>query len=317
MSKSMTGGLRLALWLYPAAYRRERQDEIAGVFSDATADAGRIGTAREAFDVAAHGLRLRSRLTSARLPGRLAAETAPVAVGAVGGWAAWQLITAPTVVGYFGSFAGYGWTRLGVAAVWLISMAAALLGRWTVARALAALTGIGTVVSVALYTAEAVAFSRTVGGPDSLYVSVVIGAVLTSGLIWSFLPLAAPPDLLGGSGRARQRVIAFSFLAGLLFSASSRAIPNWLSDYALIPVAVICTALLCTSRDRLLPAAVALAFLPLGLSPLLMLILDSVRGLQQGYLSQQPYGLVFAALLIICATVAAVRLRRPRLSRAC
>lgn len=196
--------------------------------------------------------------------------------------------------------------------MWVLAMGAALFGRWTAARALAAVAGAGTLVFVALLNSESLEYSRHVGGPDR----TVILAWLASGPAWSLLLVAAPPDLLGGAGRARQRAVALAFLVALAIQASSTVIPGRVLQYLLFPAMIACVGLLCADRERLLPLGVALAFLPLGLGTTLLLILDSLRGLRHGYPDQQPYGLVLAAALVVCAAVAAVRLRRPRLSRA-
>ncbi|MFJ5924577.1 hypothetical protein ACIQF6_18460 [Kitasatospora sp. NPDC092948] len=79
-------GLKLALLLHPAAYRRERGGELAAVFTDSTAGAGRWTTARETVDLAGHGVRLRLGLSSDGVLAQLAAPAAPfAATAAVGG----------------------------------------------------------------------------------------------------------------------------------------------------------------------------------------------------------------------------------------
>jgi hypothetical protein len=201
--------------------------------------------------------------------------------------------------------------------VWLLAMGAALFGRWTVARGLAAPAAVGTVVQVALLASESAEYFRTVGGPEPVVRVVAQTGLLASGLMWSLLLMAAPPDLVAGPSRQRQRATAIAFVTALAVEVATAMTPSRVSNRVLIPLAIVCVALLCARRERLLPLGVALAFLPLGLASTLLLFFDSLRALLHGYLHEEPYGLVFAIVLLGCATVAGVRLRRARLSRAC
>ena len=154
-------GLRLALRVYPAAYRAERGEEITAVHADLTEGAGKLATARETAGVAAYGLRVRTGLTAERhrrTPARhhraagrrhgarpvTARPVAPPAVLATGTAARPPAPAGTPIV---------DWHPVLVASVvpgvlWLLVVAAALLRRWTAARILAALAGVAAVAHV-------------------------------------------------------------------------------------------------------------------------------------------------------------------------
>ncbi|OIV38820.1 hypothetical protein BIV57_03505 [Mangrovactinospora gilvigrisea] len=127
-----------ALRLTPAAYRRERGDEIAGVFA-ATADgAGTWSVWREALDVAGHLLRVRLRLTSRHPGGRFAAALGPLLAAAA---------VVPMMVGTFYSVtmlsdpgwhtdAAYG-AQLATFVLGAALLVTLLAGRWGAARLVA------------------------------------------------------------------------------------------------------------------------------------------------------------------------------------
>ncbi|WP_370145507.1 hypothetical protein [Streptacidiphilus sp. EB129] len=73
------------LRLYPAPYRAAHGQEIAAVHEEATADLTGLTLLREHASLAAHALRLRTRLSSTHPAGRVFAGAAPFALaGATG-----------------------------------------------------------------------------------------------------------------------------------------------------------------------------------------------------------------------------------------
>lgn len=209
-----TVAMKAALQFYPARYRRERGDELAAVFSDTTAEAGKPAVVREALDLAAYGLRVRTRLTAFSPGGRLLALAAPLIAGAAAGaglypWVgdsdqlAWRLEHTSSVVTLVAAFAQP------VAS--LLLALAALLGRWAEAR----------VISVAVMAAGLLGMKEVfvADGINAWWV-LAVGSSAMPFLLSGLLVIAAPREMLGEpTWRSRGLVLA-SVVGGWLVIAS-------------------------------------------------------------------------------------------------
>ncbi|MFJ3790145.1 hypothetical protein [Kitasatospora sp. NPDC090091] len=218
--------LKAALRLYPARYRRERADEIAAVFADTTAGAGRLATAREAFDLAAYGLRLRTRLTSSSPGGRLAALTAPLAAGASAGMAAtfqlaehsWFDLELPREardVPFFLALAA-------ITVLPLLGAVAALFGRWSAARLLAGGTALAVLAHLAMEAASVPWGSR-------VWVVFYVFAFDGAFLLWSLVQLAAPRDALPSPTWRERGLVLVSVAASPVAIHAFDAYSSWSS----------------------------------------------------------------------------------------
>ncbi|MGW4809170.1 hypothetical protein [Kitasatospora sp. NPDC004272] len=267
MSATVPGGprtgaaLRAALALYPARYRRDRGAELAEVFADSTAGAGRLAAAREALDLAGYGLRLRTGLTSTALGGRLLAAAAPLLAGALAGLVAlpgdtrsWRVADAAR------SGVGVPWQRLpdnlallGLTVVPVLLAVAAVFGAWRAARTLA-----GTVVLLAAVRLGVVAVTAADGWLLLWHATALLPHLAAGALL-----LAAPADLLERPGRL---LVAAGAGTGLLVVKAqggydSRHLMDGWTPLLLLLVPLL--LVLCAARERLLPAALGLAVLPL------------------------------------------------------
>ncbi|NUP51712.1 MAG: hypothetical protein HOW97_31005 [Catenulispora sp.] len=83
--------LGCVLRLYPKGYRHQQGSELSGTYTAATAGAGRLEVLREAFDLAAHGLRVRLGLTSDRYAGAVLAAAVPYVAGSIAGLSGYML----------------------------------------------------------------------------------------------------------------------------------------------------------------------------------------------------------------------------------
>ncbi|WP_035798045.1 hypothetical protein [Kitasatospora mediocidica] len=316
-------GLRLALRLYPAAYRAECGEEITAVHADATTGAGRLATARETAGVAAYGLRVRTGLTASGTAGRLLATTAPLAAAMALGQQlpvlqhlsdSWQTAGA-TIDSPIDSHAQVIANAVpGV--LWLLVVGAALLRRWTTARILGALAGVAVIapwlVSYHLQTTWAPGMP-----PD--YVSLVASA--GSGVLWAVMVFAAPGDLLDSTvgRRPRAAVLPVVLLAasiavdgplhlyGRIFGDTQQTDQGVGAAYLLLGL----LALAFLRRGRLLPAAAGLILLPLGLTDIVLFNPvfywnGGVSGYWQGEVGLLVSYLVGAVLLVL-AMAGAVR----------
>ncbi|MER7687301.1 hypothetical protein [Streptomyces sp. NPDC097610] len=72
--------LRWAPRFHPAGYRAEHEAELIAICTRATRDTGPLGRPREALDVAGHGLRRRTGLSSHRTAGQVVGQAAPPTV---------------------------------------------------------------------------------------------------------------------------------------------------------------------------------------------------------------------------------------------
>ena len=289
--------LRTALRLYPATYRREREDELAAVFADTTADAGPVATAREVFDLGVYGLRLRTGLTSTGVPGRALAVAAPFAVGAATGPAAWSVV-ATWHDGLSDESAVWLVWRL-TTVLPLIALAALLFGSWKTARRLA----LPAVLAVPLI---ALAGSWMLdGGPDFGMAFRVSLFALPSAL-WSLTVPAAPADLLGRV-TARQRLVA---LGAVLFGLGVTVLPGL---YGIVPAGAVSPALLLVAgaavlavagvrRGQALPLALLVSVLP-------VLASDFAVGLHGA--SGSGYLLPLVVVLVLAGVAIGLRLMSP------
>ncbi|MFD9128608.1 hypothetical protein [Kitasatospora sp. NPDC059571] len=263
-----TVALRTALAAYPAHYRRDRGAELAEVFADTTADAGRLATAREALDLAAYGLRLRTRLTATTLGGRLLATAAPLLAGALLGAGPVPGLADPRtheirVAARSGLTPPWAdlpdhLAVLGLTVVPALLAAAAALGAWRAARVLA--------VAVALLGALRIALAAQ-DAPTGWWVLYTATALMPY-LAGGGLLLAAPPDLLDEPRRhARPLLVLAGAAAGFAATqAQGRYDTRHLMDGwrpLLLLLAPLLPAVLCAARGRLDAAAAGLALLPL------------------------------------------------------
>ncbi|MER7760207.1 hypothetical protein [Streptomyces sp. NPDC097619] len=81
------------LRLYPPRFRREFGAEIAEFYYESTREASRKERFREAYDIAAHALRMRLGLGSAQRGGRAFAAAAPFALAATASFAGFNLLS--------------------------------------------------------------------------------------------------------------------------------------------------------------------------------------------------------------------------------
>ncbi|MFJ6135889.1 hypothetical protein [Kitasatospora sp. NPDC092286] len=291
--------LRVALQLYPARYRRERGDELAAVFADTTAEAGRQALAREALDLAAYGLRVRTRLTSSSLGGRLLGAAAPLIAAAVAGASLSPWFSDVDAVAW--NFAGE--TSLGRAimiaqpVVALLLALAAMVGSWTVARIFA----VGVVVTGLLGMRDAFA-PEAMGWWWTLYTSTSVVPFVLSGL----LVIAAPRDLLSRpTGWPRALMAASAVLGGLMVAAQgnydTRYLMNapWSTVLVVVPLFLVLTVV----RGWLLPAAAGLAMLPLSAAFSVFSLWEETGGIWR----LLPVGTAAVALML-----AAVLVKRRR-----
>ncbi|MGY0462398.1 hypothetical protein ACW14Y_19375 [Kitasatospora sp. cg17-2] len=271
---------RAALRLYPARYRRERGDELSAVFADSTAEGGKLATAREALDLGVYGLRMRTGLTASSTAGRLFALAAPLVAGAIAGLGLtrflhdvsmpvdWWMWEAPDRVQQLPAHALYYGQLLAP----LLLVGAVLAGRWRLARTAA--------VAVAAVGALGVTLAALVQ-PDFWLVlnkSCEATPQLFAGLLFAL----APQELLRRRQTRSDRAMVLAAAAGggLVLVAqdfySSWVLMDGRAGAALVLLPLL--TLLFVARDRLVPAAMGLAVLPLTLTFSLFQIWQSIGG---------------------------------------
>ncbi|MFB7612825.1 hypothetical protein [Kitasatospora sp. NPDC056181] len=271
-----TVAVKAALRFYPARYRRERGDELAAVFSDTTAEAGAPAVVREALDLAAYGLRVRTRLTAFSAGGRLLALAAPVIAGAIAGaglypWVsdtdllAWRLGHTSSVITLVAAFAQP------VAS--LLLALAAFLGRWTEARVIA----VAVMAAGLLGMKDAFAVDRV----DAWWI-LAVGSSAMPFVLAGLLVIAAPRELLAEPTWRTRAVVPASMVGGWSFFAlqggfDSHYMLNGPRSVALVvpPLFLVLTAL----RGRLVPAAIGLAVLPLTVTFSMFTLWQTTGGL--------------------------------------
>ncbi|KOU23497.1 hypothetical protein ADK52_18560 [Streptomyces sp. WM6372] len=275
--------------LYPATYRREFGDEIAGAYREATDGAGRAARTREALDVVGHALRMRLGLGSVGRAGRFLAALAPFAVVAVGVNAmSWARLTLSTLR-FACRIDGAGPVALAGAAclVTVVGAVLALTGRWAAGTwALSAGTaaifasqalrlGLGLQFAV-LFTGPILllALVALLSPPDlrpALRVRTAVGvsavsagvAVLTlAPTVWPLpgplsglqtaVPVAGGLLLAGRQAFARLRTAPAVFLAGLPFVmvASSTGAPHALFLPVVLSMLLAASAAVAIHRRR-------------------------------------------------------------------
>ncbi|WP_405009159.1 hypothetical protein [Kitasatospora sp. NBC_01539] len=256
--------------LYPAGYRAAHGEEITAVFAEAVRHADLRTALCEWAALAAHALRLRTRLSSRDPAGRMLAGAAPFLLA---GGAALSMVHLLTGLLLPDSSTGFARAAVGVAqtAPWGLALLSVAFRRWAPARALvlvAVATRIGT--ALAAQVRPGTAFAQDT---DLLGLWVVVGV----------LALIAPPDAVDVSRRSRSRTVASTLAIALPMSGIAVLwIGTWPDDHAdvvfppatRIPLdvssawpAVVMTLVyllhLASPRtDRLRAAGVALAVLP-------------------------------------------------------
>ncbi|PYC88473.1 hypothetical protein C7C46_00240 [Streptomyces tateyamensis] len=300
--------LRLALALHPTGYRREWGEELTATFTESTAGADRWAVARELFDLAGHGLRLRVGLGSAGVAAQLTALVAPFAAVAAAGEALAHLIMLPYLLRQGSNF-HWVWSAhpvLGIVQIvgLLLALAAAVaatLGRWTPARVLAPIALLAS-CTTGLSSLSDILNSRTLlmllieHGPQAM---------------WVLFLLAAPRDLLGPpSWRTRLGALAGALVGGVIiqfgFFAGEPAFLREATQYLALTAIAVELALLVAAVPLLLrgwygPAAAALAGTPLAL----LVFLTVLEGFVGGARNVAP---VLAVLLPVAALGLAHRL---------
>ncbi|GAA4879502.1 hypothetical protein [Kitasatospora terrestris] len=277
-----TAALRTALALYPAGYRRERGAELAEVFTDTTAGAGALACAREAFDLAAYGLRLRTGVAATAVGGRLLAAAAPLLAGALAGLVALPGLADPrTREVRVAARAGLAapWTELpghlavlGLTVVPVLLAAAAALGAWRAVRTLALGTALLGTVRIGLLAA---------GAPDGWQLMYGATALLPY-LLGGVLLTAAPPDLLERPDRRSRLLVLAGLAAGFALTRAqggygTRYLMDGWWPLALLVLPALLAAV-CTARGRLRAAAAGVAVLPLTASFSLFSLWEQVGG---------------------------------------
>ncbi|MGW2253816.1 hypothetical protein ACWCXH_27030 [Kitasatospora sp. NPDC001660] len=287
--------LRAALRLYPARYRRERGDELSAVFADATAEAGRSAVAREVFDLAAYGLRVRLGLTGSGMLGRVLALAAPMVAGALAGSGLVPWITDPDGASFRltwdHSYTTYA-TTIAPPATALLLAVAALLGRWTAVRVIALVQAVlGLAVLAQAFT-----------GPTffDLWWAGYVGMATLPAAAAAALLLAAPTELLPKPDWRTRGVVLASVAGGAALVWLQRwddtSFPldvQWFVVLLLVPVLLTFTAL----RGKELPAAVGVAMLSLTTFASLFNIWRESRGISQ----LLPMALPVIGLMVIVA----------------
>ena len=203
-----TGVLRIALRAYPPSSRAEHAAEIAAIFAQATADAGRVSLVREALDVAEHGLRVRLGVGQEGRGAAVLARAVPLAMAAyVGASIGYLTGTDP-----YSSSPG-GWPtsyrlmlgdQVGAAVLWMAVLGLMFGARWQGARVLAT---VGTLVQVP----PTVAVLWIVRGEN---LHALSAALLPSIALWLLLA-AVPPELLSPQ-QGETGLIGGVFALGLL-----------------------------------------------------------------------------------------------------
>ncbi|MEV8094257.1 hypothetical protein [Kitasatospora sp. NPDC085879] len=255
--------LSAALRLYPAAYRAGRGPELAAVYADTTAGAGRLAAARELAGIAGYGLRLRTGLTSAAPGGRLLAVAAPLVLAAGAGTALPDLLLPVLSNPWRHGLDTQMLLFVLIAAGQFAAAVAGLAGRWTLARFLVLPAVLGALGVAYLRIAQMLSPAF----PGSSFGAVVwLGSTLLPPLIWSVFVLAAPPDLLPrASARRGFGAAALAVGALVLYSGSGLFMHGSSEMFLVVPLVsagLMALGLAAAARGHHLPVAVVLALLP-------------------------------------------------------
>ncbi|MFE0426461.1 hypothetical protein, partial [Streptomyces sp. NPDC058953] len=213
--------------LYPAGFRAAYGDEVAAVYHEATAGAGRVERGREALGIVAHALRLRTGLGSGRPLGRLCGAAAPFVLAASAAHAGLELsdmaayASAVRAEGRPPAFFAEDIARAATAAAMVVCAVFALLGRWAAGRLYAA-------AAQAVLAGTVLALDG--GTPDG----VLTGG---AGLVAAAVLAGCPPDAVP-SRRARLLAGAAGAAIWLPLTALSLDRLPVSTDYALWPFLV-------------------------------------------------------------------------------
>lgn len=250
----MTKLFRFALALYPAAYRRERGGELAAVFGQTTAGAGRLTVAREVLDLAAYGLRLRTGLTFGGMTGRVLAAAAPLMLGMQAGVMLLAVLLDHDYPGMPPQL------RYGVTGCSLLALVAGPAGRWAVARLAVGLMAAGALLRygfLMIWIGEHASFFR----PGWALLDLTWVAVAP--VLWAVLLWLVPADLRAGASWGQALAAAAGLLlAGAMYVGWDFYNPGYPGRGVLVIVLLL--ALLLTGVGAGVPrvAAVAVATLP-------------------------------------------------------
>ncbi|NSC20164.1 hypothetical protein FM076_02635 [Streptomyces albus subsp. chlorinus] len=245
--------------LYPRAYREANGAETAATYADATARASLPARIAEGAGIAAHALRMRTGLGSDRPFPQAAALAAPLVAAVAAGQSAAQLLRLPhtsppgTLDGLH-QLAGMSVPGAWITGLlWCLPLLAVLAGRWTAAKVF------GVLAASAVAAARLAWFLPRVAEVQFDQLASLLLEVGLPQLLWAFLLVAAPRDLLDTSppGRATLPVAALATYV----TAAVGWRPGPLGVLVLAG-AVVAVALAFTRRERLYPVAVLLAVLP-------------------------------------------------------
>ncbi|MFD0568412.1 hypothetical protein ACFQ0T_02895 [Kitasatospora gansuensis] len=188
--------------LYPAKYRAAHGEEIAAVFADALQFADSRTALREWTALAAHAVRLRTRLSSRDPVGRILAGAAPFLLAGGAALSVVQLL-----IGALLPDRSANWVAGAAQTVpWVLALLCAAVGRWASARALvlmAVVTRTGIAVAALFHPATALT-----------QYSELLGLWLVMGV----LVLIAPPDAVDLSRRGRSWAIGSAVAIALPMS---------------------------------------------------------------------------------------------------
>ncbi|WP_329493350.1 hypothetical protein [Kitasatospora herbaricolor] len=205
--------------LYPAEYRAAHGEEIAAVLAEAVRHADRRDALREWAALAAHALRLRTRLSSRDPAGRILAGAAPFLLA---GGAALSVVHLLTGLLLPESSTDFARAAVGAAQTvpWALALLCLTLGRLAPARALvlaAVLSRIGVAAAAQFHPGTALTQYA-----DPLRLWVVMGV----------LALIAPPDAVDGSPRGRSWTMASAVALALPMSGLAVLwLGTWPEDY--------------------------------------------------------------------------------------
>ncbi|MFG2911097.1 hypothetical protein ACGF13_39370 [Kitasatospora sp. NPDC048286] len=291
--------LRRALVLYPASYGTHALAEVADHAERRVRTAAPLAALREVADVAGHGLRVRLGLVSHLPTGRALATAAPLAAALAGSYAAvhlwWAVRTATDPDGGVRVGSLVATAALLVPAV--LMAVAALAGRWTTARVLAAATVVAPLLVLfagpELPGAQAhIPLTYALQGPDT--VLFALNALVL---------LIAPPD------RTTQPRPAVPWGAVIALTASDAVLTQALGPgegtifrtgfHILAPV-VAGAAVACTTRTV---GSAALTAVVLGVPPVVAPVLT-------GYSIMNATALLFLVALFTVGYAAALAVVR-------
>ncbi|MBC3840227.1 hypothetical protein GXW82_08560 [Streptacidiphilus sp. 4-A2] len=298
----------MLLRLYPSRYRAAHGEEIAEVHAEATAGLSGLPLLREHASLAAHALRLRTRLGSTDPAGRIVAGAAPFALA---GAASYSLVTAlyftasVLVPSYPAAHQVFSPAFLALACAetlpWIAATVCALAGRRAAARVLL-LAGTAWKIAALLLDIQINGESH-----NSLLCMVALGV----------LAVAAPPDLVDVSQRSSRLLIGTMTLLTVppilvlnttLGGAHAVDSLPWALSHcwpALPAAAAVLVVLSAPRPDRLRALGIALSALPW-----VVVLMDSIFSF---YAATGETVLICAPLVGAALLGTAIRLTRARL----